>query len=174
MRKKRVTRVIHIGLHKPQEDVIKKIEQDGYEVTQVVRQMIDEWGRENYPDTPAYVEVERIKAELRKKQLNEANRSGNMTNEEYAEEVLNGQIRGNQVFFRIASGREIAKPLSGIKEVTRENDGVVDIHNQLLDRTYTFNGRPPTEQEWDDIWDGWDEQRPSRVQTMLAGEEIEL
>jgi hypothetical protein len=70
--------------------------------------------------------------------------------------VLRGKIVDGKAAFRIANGTEIYLPLEGIKEVTPENNDIVAVHNELLDRKMTYpNGKPFSEDEYEAALAGW-------------------
>jgi hypothetical protein len=46
-RKKKVVRLIQIGLHQPEADVIKKLEDSGEEYTTKIRELIRKYGEEH-------------------------------------------------------------------------------------------------------------------------------
>ena len=82
----------------------------------------------------------------------------NISNEEYATKVLHGKVIGNQVAFRMGNAQEMYIPLSEIKNYNSENNNIVQIHNQLLDKTFVYiNGQRPTEEQYKLIWKGWAE-----------------
>lgn len=150
-------RRISVNLRAPEAEIVAKMEEDGHEVSEIVRELLRKWGKENYPQVPAYAEAMKISAEIKKKKIEEQDAFARMPNEEYAEKILRGKVRGNQVEFRIASGNKYMLPLASIKETTLDNNNVVQIHNQLLARNFVYpNGQEPTKAAYARIWDGWE------------------
>lgn len=171
MRKKRVVRIIHIGIHQPHADIIQKIEDDGLEVTEIIRQIILDYGKTNYPEEPLYAQAQKMSALARLKKLGEKNDIELMSNEEYVEDVLHGQVRDGMAVFRIGSGREIKLKLEGIKSKTIENSPLIRTHNEIINKTFTYNGRELTESQWNDVLDGWEDRRPSWIESQVVPED---
>lgn len=161
MRKKRIVSTRVIGFHQVQHDYLKKADEDGYEISSLIRQLVTEWGDEKYPKMKPYNELAKVKAEKLKKQIEAEQDFENMSEEDYAENVLRGQVRdGGRVAFRMVNGREWYVPLKGIKEKTVEDEAIV-LHNKLLDRTAEwFGGKPLTEAEYRESLDGWADRQP--------------
>lgn len=163
-------RKITIVLHRPEDNIISQAESDGYNISEIVREIIRKWGAEVYPPTPAYAEALKVKAELAKKKAIENDQFSTMPPEAYAEGILRGQVReGNRVYFRVGGGREVNFPLLTIKERNRDNTPEIDIHMKLLDRSFRYGDRELSEVEWSDIWDGWSERRPNWQTLQMMG-----
>ena len=167
-RNKVAQRRITTLLNKPEEEIISKAENKGYNISEIIRMLIRNWGKEEFPETPAYAKALAVRAKKMEKQIKDEENFDSMSNEEYGEKVLGGQVRGNKVAFRVGGGREIYYPLSTIKEKTIK-DGVIPIHQTLLDGTFMYGTREPDEYEWTEIWDGWSDRQPNWHQRRAEG-----
>lgn len=155
-------RKITITLHRPEAAYIGQAEADGYNVSEILRELIRKWGADVYPPTPVYAKALEQRVKLRVQEIAKKEEFSTMSNEHYAEHILKGQVRPDgRVAFRVGGGREVYLPLQGIKDKTRDNTSAVDLHWQMLERTFRYGDRVPTESEWFDIWEGWDEKRPN-------------
>lgn len=153
---KKVVRILHLGIYQPEADIIEIMEKKGYMVSEVMRSLIRRWGDEKYPREKAYARAQLIRAEISQKKVEEKKEFDAMSPEEYTVRVLRGKVKGNKAVFRIASGQEIGFNLATIKQYTTENNEVVAIHNQLLDKTFTYVGdKEPDEEQYAVIWKGW-------------------
>lgn len=153
---KKTQRIIHIGLHAPEVRIIELMEEEGHMVSEVLRALIRQYGAENYPRERAYAKAMLVRAEVAKKKVETDEEIAAMTNEEYATKVLRGKIVGLKVEFRIANGQPVRFALDTIKTHSLENNEMIKIHNQLLDRTFTYLGdQEPTEEQYKEIWKGW-------------------
>lgn len=161
MRKKKVVKKIPIGLHQLQVDYLERADNDGHEIASLIRQLITTWGEEKYPPVKAYNKLAEVKAKQLEKKIAAEEDFDNMNEEEYAEQVLRGQVRdGNKVAFRMINGREWYIPLKGIKEKTLEDDSIA-MHQKLFDGTAEwFGGKPLSENEYRNSLDGWADRQP--------------
>jgi len=107
MRKKLIVKKLLVGLYKPHLEYLQKAEDEGLEVSEIIRDLILKWGRETYPPTPVYAQALKQKVEIIKQSKEKETAIAEMSPEQYATEVLFGQVRGNKVAFRIGGGREI-------------------------------------------------------------------
>ncbi len=156
-RKKMVVKKIGISLWPPELEIITKIEEKGLSVGETVRMLIRQYGKEEFPETPAYAEAARMAAELRKEKLGSELASSKMTNEEYATTILKGKInRHGRVVFMKANGGLAGFELATIKKQTAENNGYIKMHQQLLDRTFLQDGgKPFDEKYYETLWKDW-------------------
>jgi len=170
MRKKLIVKKLLVGLYKPHLEYLQKAEDEGLEVSEIIRDLILKWGRETYPPTPVYAQALKQKVEIIKQSKEKETAIAEMSPEQYATEVLFGQVRGNKVAFRIGGGREIYYDLATIKNYSAENDSELAIHKSLVDRTFKYFGtQEPTESQWKDIWDGWADGQPGWEQRRELG-----
>ncbi len=144
MRKKAVMRFIQIGLHKPQLEIIQKIEDEGREVTSLVRGLIDQYGKENYPKAPGYVEVAKEKFALKKKTVEEQLAWDKLDPAEYALNTLKARSAQGSAWFIIGvqqnNCNEYPVDLGEVKKYTLESPVVKD-HFAVLNHNYSwFNG----------------------------------
>lgn len=154
---KKTTKILHIGLHRPEAEIVEKMEEAGHQVSEIVRGLIREHGAREFPATPAYAEALKLRALLKQKELDDKKAFDSMSNEEYAVRELRGQLRGQNVVFRVASGMEVPVALHKIKEFSRTGSDLVVIHNQLLDRTFVgLRGESYTDKQYEQVWAGWD------------------
>ncbi len=160
-KQKVTTRRITVILRPPEVPIIDRMLDEGYEISEILRGLIRDWGKENFKKEPAYAEAARTRAQIAQAQSEVELAMKNMTNEEYAEQVLHGKVRdGIKVGFRVASGQEMFVPLAEIKQHTIESNGMIQVHNRLLDRTFIFpNGQVPTEAHYKQIFKGWDDEK---------------
>lgn len=161
MRKKRVVKKMLLGLYQPHVDYLERAADKGLEPSEIIRSLILAWGKEEFPEQPLYAQALAVRAKKIQKELKETEAFESVSNEDYAEKVLGGQVRGNRVYFRMGGGREWNTALETIKEKTAANDELIALHRSLLDRSFTYNGRVLDESEWRDIWDGWSDKRPA-------------
>lgn len=159
MAQRKLARTIHIGLYEPHDRIVTRMEDYGHNISEVIRNLILEAGDKMFKEDPTYAQAAKISAELRKKRVEAELTLKNMTNEEYAEQVLHGKVRKNgKVGFRIASGQELYIPLNEIKKHNQDNNGFVKIHNSILDRTFLYPGnKQPTEAEFESMLKDWED-----------------
>lgn len=170
MRKKFSQRRITVVLNPPEEKIITQAEENGFNISEILREMIRKWGKEEFPPIPVYAQALKKKVELDEKKVSKQAEIDEMTNEEYATKVLGGQLRDNgKVAFRIGGGREIYFNLDTIKEYSEENNQEIKVHNMLLNRTFTYFGTPLSDSQWKDIWDGWEDGQPGFEQRKREG-----
>lgn len=159
MTRQKVTgRRITVNLRAPEVPIVDRMQDEGYEISEVVRGLIRDWGKINYPQEKGYSQSAKIRAEILKAK-NEAEMTiSSMSNEEYAEQILRGKVRdGSKVAFRVANGQEMYIPLSEIKQYTTDSNALIKVHNSLLDKTFNFpGGKAPSEAQYAQIWKGWD------------------
>lgn len=158
-------------LNKPEELIIEQAEKDGYNISEIIREQIRRWGKETYPPLKPYNELAKVKAEQIKKKIEAQEDFDSMTNEDYAEKILRGQVRdGGRVAFRMVNGREWYLPLKTIKEKTVDNDDGIRLHQTLLDGTAEWiGGKPLTEAEYRESLDGWADRQPAWDQRRELG-----
>jgi len=171
MRKKRIVKKIPIGFHQVQMDYLEKADADGYEISSLIRQLVTDWGEEKYPKMKPYNKLAEIKAKKLEKEIEADQDFEAMSNEDYAEKILRGQVRdGGRVAFRMVNGREWYTPLKTIKEKTLENDDAIRLHQTLLDGTAEwFGGKPLTEADYRESLDGWVDRQPAWDQRRELG-----
>lgn len=158
MARRKLVRMISVGLYGPHNAVVEKLEESGYNVSEEIRNCLLKLGQEKFPEEKAYSAAAKISAEIRKAKAEGELAQLNMTNEDYATKVLRGKIRsGGRVGFRIANGQELYAPLAKIKDYSVD-EGFVAVHNQMLDRTFNYmGGKQPSEADYAKIFKGWDE-----------------
>lgn len=161
MRKKKVVRLITIGLHAKESEYLTRADQDGHEITGLIRELIRDWGAKEYPPTPAYVEPMLKRAELRERELAMKEQIENQSPEEYATEVLRAKIHDGFACFITPHGNIMRVPLSEVKSLTPENTEYIQRHFQVLDNTWKWiNGRPLDEIELQRINEAWNHNPP--------------
>lgn len=159
---KKITRFIRIGLFKPQADIIEKIGVDqGVQVSEVIRNMITEYGAKYFPPAPLYAQVWQTREQRRQKIEDEKHKYDSMSNEEYATKILKGKIREDtqEVEFRSTQGQPLTWWLKDIKKLNPEDphpdNDIVRTHIELVNRTFTLNGKPFDEREYGIIFKDW-------------------
>jgi hypothetical protein len=169
-RTKLAQRRITTLLNKPEELIIEQAEEKGYNISEIIREQIRRWGAENFPPMKPYNKLAEIKAKVLEKKIEDQEDFENLSEQDYAEKVLRGQVRdGGKVAFRMVNGREWYMPLKGIKEKTADDEAIV-LHNKLLDRTAEwFGGKPLTEADYRESLDGWAERQPAWDQRRELG-----
>ncbi len=142
MKRSRIIRTIHIGLHQKQANIVARIEEED-SLTEKIRDLINHYGEANFPPTPAYAQAALKRVELVEKKIKTQEEWENFSPTDYARE-LRARIVGTSAIFMVPGGdREI--PLSEIKDVTKEHTWV-KMHNDILDHNFTqLDG-----QKWDD------------------------
>lgn len=153
----KTVRILHIGIHQPEQEVVEKIEAEGHQLSEILRMIIRDYGKTNYPEEKAYAVALKTRAEIAKQKAYDEERAKKMTPEEYVVEILRGKVVDGSAYFRLP-GRIISQPLGNIKDQTVDNNEIIRIHNQLLDRTFEWpgNATPRDEQEWEKFWAGWE------------------
>lgn len=147
---------LHIRLFSREKEVLDEMKARGYPVAEVVRELIRNYGKDEFPREKGYSVAARLRAEVAVKKLETQAEIDAMTNEEYATKVLRGKVVGSKVEFRLANSNPVKFPLTTIKQHTVENNELIRIHNQLLDRTFTYLGdQEPSEEQYKEIWKGW-------------------
>ena len=153
---KKVKRVLHFGLYAVEAEIIKKMEEVGIAVPETMRFLIREFGNKEFPREKAYAEALRMRMKEKEKEAEAKAAFDQMSEAEYAEKILLGKVKGNSAYFKIRSGQEIPIALNGIKDVTKDNNELVQIHTQLLNRTFIEqNGNQISEKAWKEIWKDW-------------------
>ena len=152
-------RRITVELRGPEEPIVQFMEEKGYKISEVIRELLRQWGKENIREPKPYEEALKLSAEIRKKKLEKTLEFNNLSEEDYATKVLHGKILdGVKVGFKIANGQTMTLPLAGIKEHTPENNELVAIHNKLYNRTFIFpNGQVPKPEFFDSLFEDWEE-----------------
>ena len=108
MRKKLIVKKRLIGFYGPHEKYLQQAENDGHEVSEILRNLVLEWGQKMYPPVPVYAQALKKKADIEQTKVQKQVAIEEMSNEEYATEVVRGQLRPNgKGAFRIGGGREI-------------------------------------------------------------------
>lgn len=130
----RVVRKVSFSLHKKEEEIYKKIEEEGIEFTSLMREILRKWHRETFPEKPAYVEVENEKLELKKLKM-EQKKSWELLAPEIWCAELGGVPRGEKCMFMSRAGQPIYHELSKIKEITKDDPTIV-MHTSILDGTW--------------------------------------
>jgi hypothetical protein len=136
-------KTIHIGLHLPHVNVVKKIEDSGFLLSEVIRNLIIQYGLEHFPEEKAYAKAALLKAEVAVGKVAEDRIFDSMSNEDYAEKELHGTIKGNFVYFMHGTGGTAKIPLIDIKKHTAENHLSVRMHNEILNRVFVMANDKP-------------------------------
>ena len=156
MKTAKVVKQIGLNLYPRHAEIIRRIESNGENVSEVIRNMILELGEKKYPETPAYVEVQRMAADIRKMKLEKELETLNLDPKVYTKDTLKGEVVGDDAVFCFPSGIPYFVPLAEIKERTMENDINIKWHNQLLDGTYIHvDGRTLGKEECDRRINEW-------------------
>jgi hypothetical protein len=160
-RKSRVVRTIHIGLHEPEAEIIQKLEEQGSEFSERIREMIRDYGRIHFPPEPGYVEAQKARIDLKKKKLEVEAELENMSPEDYTVKVLGARVveveGAKKIEFKRGNGQSVFAPLANVKEVTPENNTLAGIHKELVDREYVdAMGKELTDERYAKIFEGWD------------------
>lgn len=148
MRKKKIVRYIQIGLHQREADVIKKIEDEGREVTTIIRSLIEQYG-ERYNEKPTIAEIEKEKLEMKKRTQEEQEAWDKLSPEDYAVNTLRGRIKDGQVWFMV-QGSDYPVDMDEVKEYTLKSP-LIKNHIAILEGRYVWDGgtytRPWTKEE---------------------------
>ena len=151
-----MNKTLHIKLSPREQEIVDQMRDEGYPVAEVMRELIRSYGRGEFQKEKGYSEAAKIRAQLAKKKVDTDSVIADMSNEDYATNILRGKVVGKKVEFRVANAQPVKFNLETIKQLSIENNEVVRIHNQLLDRTFTYIGDiAPTEEQYQEIWKGW-------------------
>lgn len=155
----KIRRRITVELRGPEEPIVHFMEEKGYKISEVIREQIRQWGKDNIKEPKAYEEALKMSAEIRKAKLEKTLEFTNLSEEDYATKVLHGKIiDGSRVGFKIANNQTMTMPLAGIKDQTPANNGLIDIHTKLYNRTFVFpNGQVPKPEFFDEMFKDWEE-----------------
>jgi len=139
-------KIIHVGLRSAEAGVVKKIQDTGNSVNEVVRELIRNYGKEHFPPDPPYVQVKKEELEIKKIKLSEKP----LTNKEYAEQVLHAAVDGGYAYF---AGPNYNLPfeveLSRVKKMVKGENEIVDTHLAILEdrEVYPFGSKTPMPKE---------------------------
>ena len=147
--KKRTVRTIHFRVYQKQADIISKIEEEE-DLASRLRELINLYGDEKYPETPAYAEALKTRAELKKKEVESKLAFENTTPADYCSGTLGGKVSADGVSccFVYLNTQVRRVPLTEIKE-WKVDDGIPKDHRAIVNKTKTdFNGNLITEDNW--------------------------
>jgi len=159
----RIVRTIHIGLYQPEAEVVNKIEASGYELTEIIREVIREYGKENFPEEAGYVQIQKEKYNMTKAKIQEREEIKIMSSEEYVEKlrgkIVDGKVKFIASLYQRGEGGTcglINIPLTEIKNYNTENNAYIREHGEILDRTYKFNGNEISKEDFDTVLGLWE------------------
>ena len=147
--KKRTVRTIHFRVYQKQADIISKIEEEE-DLASRLRELINKYGSEAFPETPAYAEALKMRAESKKKIEEEKLALEKMSPEDYCSGVLGGKVSadGTSCCFVLINTSIKRVPLGEIKDWNAD-DGFPKDHRAILDKTAVdFSGRLIDDNNW--------------------------
>jgi hypothetical protein len=149
---KKIQRIIHIGLRQPEIEIVDKMEEKGYELSEIVRGLIREWGEKTFPEDPAYVRAKKEELELKKKKIEVET----MSPEEYAEKVLHFKVKDGRAYHVVMS-RVMNSSLTEVR-TWKPDEEYPKWHNDFINNRPTFHmdGSPMTEKELARRWEEWE------------------
>ena len=155
----RKIRTIHVRLSAREDAIVKTMEDNGYSISEVIRELLRDFGRREFPRNfkplPAYVEASLIKTRTGTKTLSELEKESRMTDREYAEQVLRGHVVGDRVYFCTPQSY-VPLPLQNIKRYRPDSDQMFITHAEILDNTFIFpNGVKMEDGDRERIIEGW-------------------
>lgn len=153
-KKIRSVRKLQVQIMPVEDKYVDKFEDEGFSINDLIRQWIVLHGSERYPEEKLYAKAAKARAEIARAAVEDKIAARDMTNEQYATEVLRGKVVGDKVEFRDSHGQGVFYPLVSIKKFTRQDEEEIAIHNELLDQTYRYvgGGQP----NWQEIFAGWE------------------
>jgi hypothetical protein len=146
---KRVVRSITVQLYQKHSDIIDRIQEDE-DISGRIRNLILEYGEKTYPETPAYAEALKMRAESKKKIEEEKLALEKMSPEDYCSGVLGGKVSadGTSCCFVLINTNIKRIPLGEIKDWNAD-DGFPKDHRAILDKTAVdFSGRLIDDNNW--------------------------
>jgi hypothetical protein len=157
-RRKIPSKRININLYPVEQEIVKKMEEVGYNLSEIIRELIRNWGNATFKKVSGYVELGMKKLSLEEERLQKEQELKNMTPEEYATKILRGRVKENKVWFRVLNGNEYFLDLGSIKAQTKESNDLIKYHNMLLDGTaLDWNNQIITKEMQDFALQGWAE-----------------
>jgi len=129
-------KTIHIGLHLPHVKVVEKIEQSGFLLSEVIRNLIIQYGVDHFPEEKAYAKAALLKAEATVGKIAEEKAFESMSDKDYAEKELRGTVKGNFVYFMRGTGGITKLPLIEIKKYNTDNHISIKMHQEILDKIF--------------------------------------
>lgn len=147
---KRVVRSITVQLYQKHSDIIDRIQEDE-DISGRIRTLILEYGEKAFPETPAYAEALKMRAESKKKIEEEKLAFDKMDPAEYCSGTLGGKVSadGASCCFVFLNTTIRKVPLGEIKE-WRADDGIPVDHRAIVNKTKTdFNGNLIPEDVWE-------------------------
>ena len=145
-------KTIHIGLHSPHVKVVEKIEQSGFLLSEVIRNLIIEYGIEHFPEEKAYAKAALLKAEATVGKIAEEKVFETMPDKDYAEKELRGTVKCDFVYFMSGTNGVIKLPLMEIKKYNADNHISIKMHQEILDKIFiTADGKVISESYRDEI-----------------------
>lgn len=151
MKKVKVVRTIGINLFQKQADIVARIEEDE-ELSGRIRELINKYGEERWPEDPAYAKAMKMRAEAKEKEAKEAKELEEMTPENYCTNVLGGVVRGDSCAFIMPNSNLWKVDLADIKN-TPKDASIVKLHNSIKNYTYVspLNGEKWTKEQCDAV-----------------------
>ncbi len=134
---KKVTRIIHTGLYKPQEEIAKRIEEDGLSLAEIIRNSLTAYGKEHYPEDPGYVEIQKKKLALKEKEVKEKEDWDKMDPVDYVKNTLMGEVdeKNGVALFINPFGGTNDYDLSEIKSLSKDHY-IIDAHMGIINGTH--------------------------------------
>lgn len=121
---KKIVSIVHIGLRKEETEVIENIKADGNEPSEIIRGLLREYGEKKYKEEKGYSEAAKIRAQLALESHRLKREMKEMTNKEYAENILKAVVNENLAWISSRGGQPWAYDLTKIKQYTTEHPDI--------------------------------------------------
>lgn len=153
---KKTTRILHIGLHKVEEDIAEKMASRGQNVAEIVRSWFRDYGEKHFPPVPLYAQIQKDRLEFKKENIKDELNFKKMTPEDYAENVLKARVAEGKAWFTTPSTYPYPVPIKLIKEWSLESD-IVATHIKILngDKAFASNGQEVTAKDRKEAISNW-------------------
>lgn len=146
--KQKTVGILQIRYREAEKIYLDLLEKSGENLSELIRRLIREYGKEKFPEEKLYAKVAYEKLELLKQKTENKEKFEKMDNEEYARDILKARIKGNEMIFITSQGYPVRYPLTAAKMIEQEEPWITEVHKGIIEGTFTYaNGKYPDETE---------------------------
>lgn len=111
---------IHIKLFPREQEIIETMRDRGYPVNEVIRELIRNYGKSEFPEEKGYSKAAFLRAKIAVKDKLTQEEKDAMTNEEYAEKELKAVVKNGMAYITLFNTSVYGFPLETIKEIGKD------------------------------------------------------
>jgi len=134
---------INVRLRRPEQESIRKMKENGLEPNELIRGFLRDYAHEHFKEEKGYSEAARIRAKLALEKHETRKEVEEMSDQEYAEKVINAKIKGEVAYITTFNTAPFTIPLSDIKNYSKD-DQIIKTHLAIMSGL-------PVENRWGDI-----------------------